>query len=290
MLRFLDKPGECPSPWKGLDGTCDRKGDECQLDNECEDTDKCCFNGCQKECTKVPSQKYGTSLFLVMLLLLLSKFHHCIFNLLLCLFGGEGHGYSLYFVACLKFLCCIGQQLGELKEIVIVIWSLIISFIGLCVCPGFANKAPPKGRTRKRKVAFHFHILLTGEKCPVPMDTTLIIDSSECTSRRDWIRLLNFLQNLVSFFDVSLSGGRVSLIQFSSQANVVLKFNSLTGILLRKSEVMRQISRMRCLGGSRRIDKALELTDKELMITESGLRNISMVSRIFQILAELVFA
>lgn len=122
------------------------------------------------------------------------------------------------------------------------------------------------------------------------MDTTFIIDSSECRGRRDWIRLLNFLQTLVSFFDVSLSGGRVSLIQFSSQANVVLKFNSLTGSLLTKSEVIRQISRMRCLGGSRRIDKALKVMDEEIMIAESGLRNISMVSRIFQIIAELVFA
>lgn len=122
------------------------------------------------------------------------------------------------------------------------------------------------------------------------MDTTFIIDSSECTSRRDWIRLLNFLQTLVSFFDVSLSGGRVSLVQFSSQANVVLKFNSLTGSLLTKSEVFRQISRMRCLGGSRRIDNALKVMDEEILIAESGLRNISMVSRSFQIIAELVFA
>ena len=47
---------------------------------------------------------------------------------------------SLCFLACLKRLRCIGQQLGELKKSVIVILSLIISFIGLYVCPGFANR------------------------------------------------------------------------------------------------------------------------------------------------------
>ena len=46
-------------PSKGLDGICDFKGDECQRDNDCEKNDKCCFNGCQKDCAKVPSEKYG---------------------------------------------------------------------------------------------------------------------------------------------------------------------------------------------------------------------------------------
>ena len=104
------------------------------------------------------------------------------------------------------------------------------------------------------------------------MDTTFIVDSSECSSRRDWISLLNFLQTLVGFLEVSPSGGRVSLVQYNSEANVILKFNSLKGALLT------QISRIRCLGGFRRIDKALELTSKEVMVSGSGLRNISKVS------------
>ena len=49
--------------WKGLDGICDFKGDECQRHNDCEDDNKCCFNGCQKECAKVPSEKYGKAKF-----------------------------------------------------------------------------------------------------------------------------------------------------------------------------------------------------------------------------------
>ena len=57
---FLDKPGRCPVPWKELDAVCDLKiGDECERDNDCKDNDKCCFNGCRKDCAKVPSEKYG---------------------------------------------------------------------------------------------------------------------------------------------------------------------------------------------------------------------------------------
>ena len=47
-----DKPGECPSPWKGQDGICDRRGDMCSVDIDCDASEKCCFNGCQRDCVK----------------------------------------------------------------------------------------------------------------------------------------------------------------------------------------------------------------------------------------------
>ena len=47
-----DKPGECPSPWKGQDGICDRRGDMCNVDIDCDASEKCCFNGCQRDCVK----------------------------------------------------------------------------------------------------------------------------------------------------------------------------------------------------------------------------------------------
>ena len=45
-----DKPGICPNPWKGQDGICDRRGDMCTVDVDCDETEKCCFNGCQRDC------------------------------------------------------------------------------------------------------------------------------------------------------------------------------------------------------------------------------------------------
>ena len=64
------------------------------------------------------------------------------------------------------------------------------------------------------------------------MDTTFIIDSSDCDDRSNWNRLLYFVQTLVTYFNVSPSGGRIALIQFSTGANVVLKFNTLTAAFL----------------------------------------------------------
>lgn len=50
------KPGKCPNPWKGQDGICDRRGDMCTVDIDCEASAKCCFNGCQHDCVK-PGKK-----------------------------------------------------------------------------------------------------------------------------------------------------------------------------------------------------------------------------------------
>lgn len=113
---------------------------------------------------------------------------------------------------------------------------------------------------------------LAAETCPIPMDTTFIIDASVCDKSENWNRVLNFVQTLVTYFDVSKPVGRIALIPFSTDAKVVLKFNSLSGDLLNGKEVNKRVSALQCQGGSRRIDKALELAAKEVVTTENGLR------------------
>lgn len=44
------KPGQCPKPWLGQEGLCDRRGDMCQKDVDCKGSQICCFNGCQNDC------------------------------------------------------------------------------------------------------------------------------------------------------------------------------------------------------------------------------------------------
>ena len=109
------------------------------------------------------------------------------------------------------------------------------------------------------------------------MDTTFIIDSSLCDSDSNWNRLLYSVQTFVTFFNVSPSGGRIALISFSTDANVVLKFNTLTGSLLNGEEVNKRVGLLKCQGGSRRIDKALDLADKEVLTPAGGMRDISRV-------------
>ena len=60
VLLRIAKEGQCPKPWKGLDGICDRRGDMCDDDSSCNGTAKCCFNGCQKDCIDpAPVTKVG---------------------------------------------------------------------------------------------------------------------------------------------------------------------------------------------------------------------------------------
>lgn len=112
------------------------------------------------------------------------------------------------------------------------------------------------------------------------MDTTFIIDSSLCGDNSNWNRLLYFVQTLVTFFNVSPSGGRIAIITFNSNARVILKFNTLSGNLLNSEEVNKRVSLLQCQGGFRRIDKALELADKDVLTSAGGVRDISRVSKI----------
>ena len=109
------------------------------------------------------------------------------------------------------------------------------------------------------------------------MDTTFVIDSSVCDDPNNWNRVLKFVKTLVTYFDVSPSVGRIALIPFSTDAKVELKFNQLTGNLLNGEEVNRRVDLLICRGGSRRIDKALDLADKEVLTQAGGMRGVSRV-------------
>ena len=133
------------------------------------------------------------------------------------------------------------------------------------------------------RVGILFELILffshqTGGICPIPMDTTFIIGSSAIAcSDRNWIRLLNFVQILVRAFGASESGSHFALIPYSTDPELVLKFNSLTSSQLTVSEVNRQVARLRCKRGFNRIDKALELADKEVLTYPAGMRDVSRV-------------
>ena len=112
------------------------------------------------------------------------------------------------------------------------------------------------------------------EVCDIPMDTTFVFDSSLCDDNNDWNRLLNYVQYLVSFFWVPYES-RIALVQFSTDAKVLLKFDTSFDNFL--YEVRRRVGQLKCLGGSRRIDKALELVDKEVLTAAGGMKDILRV-------------
>ena len=124
----------------------------------------------------------------------------------------------------------------------------------------------------------NFSFFSTEEVCPIPMDTTFIIDASVCDDSSNWNRLLYFVQTLVTYFNVSPSVGRIALITFSTDANLILKFNTLTGSLLNSAEVNRRVGLLECKDGFRRIDKAINLADKEVLTSAGGMKDISRVT------------
>lgn len=109
------------------------------------------------------------------------------------------------------------------------------------------------------------------------MDVTFIIDSSGSLGRRNWLLVLSFVQSIVRLFGVSPSGTHVALIPFSTDAKVVLKFNTLSGSLLNVAEVNRQVAGLRWQRGFTWIDKAMELADKEVLTYAAGMRNVPRV-------------
>ena len=110
------------------------------------------------------------------------------------------------------------------------------------------------------------------------MDTTFIIGSSgTACSGSNWNRVLSFVQTLVRYFGVSPSGSHIALIQYSSDPNLVLKFNTLTGSRLSVSEVNGQVARLLCQQGFNRIDKAMDLTEKEVLTSQAGMRDVPRV-------------
>ena len=112
------------------------------------------------------------------------------------------------------------------------------------------------------------------------MDITFVIDASMCDDLGNWDRMLKFVKTLVTFCNVGPAMGRVSLVIFSTDANMVLKFNSLNGNLLNSEEVSKRITALQCEKGSRRIDKALDLVVKQVLTQENGMRDVSRVNTI----------
>ena len=112
------------------------------------------------------------------------------------------------------------------------------------------------------------------------MDTTFIIGSSgPACSASNWNRVLSFVRTLVSYFGVSPSGSHIALIRYSSDPDLVLKLNTLTGSRLSVSEVNGQVARLVCRPGFNRIDKAMDLIDKEVLTTPAGMRDVPRVIR-----------
>ena len=108
--------------------------------------------------------------------------------------------------------------------------------------------------------------------CPVPLDFAMIVDTSGSISRRNFKRLLEFIEEMVDGFDISQEGTHVAIVEYSSKASVQLRFNDFTGSQLNAANLTREVRNIPHSRGFTYIDKALELADKDVFTEEGGMR------------------
>ena len=119
-----------------------------------------------------------------------------------------------------------------------------------------------------KKILLFF--LLAG--CPIPVDLGLIVDGSGSISRTNWGKTKEFLINITKEFELSEKGSHVSIMVYSTNPKLDVKFNTFPGArhnTINLEKAIRDLGRAR---GSTFIDKALKLANEEMFTTASGMR------------------
>ena len=108
--------------------------------------------------------------------------------------------------------------------------------------------------------------------CKAVADVAFIVDSSGSIGRRNWLKMLQFLKDMVKAFNVGPDKTHVAVLAYSTGAKVEFRFNRLTGSDVTEEGYYDLIDRIRFQRGYTFIDKALLLADAEIFTTASGMR------------------
>ena len=108
----------------------------------------------------------------------------------------------------------------------------------------------------------------TDKQCSTVVDIAFVIDSSGSIGRSNWERMKRFIKSLVSTLDVSPSATHVAAVAYSTNPEVVMRFNGFQGT----DQVNQLIDRMRWQRGFTYTDKALLLANSSLFQTSTGMR------------------
>ena len=103
-------------------------------------------------------------------------------------------------------------------------------------------------------------------------DVAFIVDSSGSIGRRNWVKMLDFIKEMVKAFNVGADKTHIAVVAFSNNAIVEFKFDALTGPSVTEEGYGRLIDRIRFQRGFTFIDKALLLADNEVFTTAAGMR------------------
>ena len=103
---------------------------------------------------------------------------------------------------------------------------------------------------------------------PYVADVVVVLDGSASVKKKDFKQFKEFVKLLVNSYNVSENGVRLSVIEYSDDANLIIPLNQFYDVGRLKSE----IDRIQPSGGSSHTDKALDKAWKEGFSSKNGAR------------------
>lgn len=108
--------------------------------------------------------------------------------------------------------------------------------------------------------------------CSKAADVAFIVDSSGSIGKTNWERTKRFLMRIVSKLDIGPTTTHIATISYSTNPEIVLRFNSLSGSRLNVNEVVKVLDGLPWQRGFTYIDKALKQAAQGVFTTAAGMR------------------
>ena len=113
-------------------------------------------------------------------------------------------------------------------------------------------------------------------------DVAFIVDSSGSIGRRNWVKMLQFVKDMVKAYNVGPQKTHIAVIAYSTGAKVEFKLDRLLGSAVTEEGYYKLIDRIRFQRGYTFIDKALLLANEQIFTTNSGMRpHLPQVLKVF---------
>ena len=103
-------------------------------------------------------------------------------------------------------------------------------------------------------------------------DVAFIVDSSGSIGRRNWVKMLQFVKDMVKAYNVGPQKTHIAVIAYSTGAKVEFKLDRLLGSAVTEEGYYKLIDRIRFQRSYTFIDKALLLANEQIFTTNSGMR------------------
>ena len=108
--------------------------------------------------------------------------------------------------------------------------------------------------------------------CQIVADVAFLVDSSGSVGRRNWGKMLQFLKDMVTAFNVGPDKTHIAIIAYSNEAVLEFTFDRLKGSKVTEAGYYSLIDNMRWQKGFTFIDKALILADEQVFVRGAGMR------------------